>query len=112
MSPARPFVLPLDSLRMADVPEVGGKNAPRGEMISQLAAAGSRVPAGFATTAAAFRDFLARNDLGRRIAGRLEGLDVGDVRALAAAGREIRQWIVQTPLQPALAEDIAAAYTR
>ena len=97
---------------MTDVEEVGGKNASLGEMISQLAAAGIRVPGGFATTAHAFREFLAHNDLASRIAHRLEGLDIDDVRALAEAGREIRGWIAQAPLQPALEAAVRTAYDR
>ncbi len=110
MNQARPLVIPFERLRMSDVEEVGGKNASLGEMISQLAGAGIRVPGGFATTASAFRDFLTHNDLTARIQRRVADLDVGDVRALAAAGQEIRRWIVEAPLQPALAEAIGIAY--
>ena len=106
------LVVPFEQLRMTDVEEVGGKNASLGEMISQLAAAGIRVPGGFATTASAFRDFLAHNDLTRRVADRLAGLDIEDVRALAEAGRDIRGWIAAAPLQPALESAIRGAYER
>jgi pyruvate,water dikinase len=95
---------------MTDVEIVGGKNASLGEMISQLAEAGVRVPTGFATTALAFRDFLHHNNLTDRIAKRLETLDVDDVKALAEAGKEIRQWIVDAPLQPQLEADIRAGF--
>nr|MDN4041010.1 phosphoenolpyruvate synthase [Massilia sp. YIM B02787] len=102
---------------MTDVESVGGKNASLGEMISQLAEAGVRVPGGFATTAQAFRDFLNHSidggpSLGDRIAQRLEGLDIDDVRSLATAGAEIRQWIVDTPFQPRLQAEIEAFYDR
>ncbi|MGO4377499.1 phosphoenolpyruvate synthase [Pseudoduganella sp. RAF53_2] len=102
---------------MTDVESVGGKNASLGEMISQLAGAGVRVPGGFATTAQAFRDFLSHAEAGGksladRIAARLEGLDIDDVRSLAAAGAEIRQWIVDTPFQPRLESEIRAFYDR
>ena len=106
------LAVPFEELRMTDVEEVGGKNASLGEMISQLAAAGIRVPSGFATTAHAFREFLAHNDLASRIAHRLEGLDIDDVRALAEVGREIRGWIAQAPLQPALEAAVRTAYDR
>jgi len=111
------YVASFESLRMTDVESVGGKNASLGEMISQLAEAGVRVPGGFATTADAFRDFLRHSadggpSLGQRIAQRLESLDVDDVRALAAAGAEIRQWIVETPFQPRLEQEIHAFYDR
>ena len=95
-------VIPFDHLRMTDVEHVGGKNASLGEMISQLAGAGIRVPGGFATTAFAFREFLAHNDLAARIAARLASLDVDDVAELARAGAEIRGWILAAPLPPAL----------
>jgi len=104
------YVVPFEQLRMTDVEIVGGKNASLGEMISQLAQAGVRVPTGFATTALAFRDFLHHSDLTERIAKRLETLDVDDVKALAEAGKEIRQWIVDAPLQPKLEADIRAGF--
>lgn len=109
------YVASFDSLRMQDVDIVGGKNASLGEMISQLAGAGVRVPGGFATTALAFRDFLSfrqadGQSLADRIAARLAALDVNDVRALAKAGAEIRQWIVDTPFQPRLLEEIQKFY--
>ncbi len=103
-------VIPFEHLRMGDVDQVGGKNASLGEMISQLAGAGIRVPGGFATTAFAFREFLAHNDLEARIAARLAALDIDDVAALARAGAEIRGWIAEAPLPPAFNADIATAY--
>ena len=103
-------VQPFEQLRNTDVDSVGGKNASLGEMISQLATAGVRVPTGFATTAQAFRDFLHHNNLTERIAKRLEGLNVDDVRVLAQVGEEIRSWVVEAPLQPALEADIRAQF--
>ncbi|MBK9605534.1 MAG: phosphoenolpyruvate synthase [Betaproteobacteria bacterium] len=105
-----PYVVSFDRLRMTDVDRVGGKNASLGEMISQLAAQGVRVPGGFATTAQAFRDFLKANRLDERIADRLAALDVDDVIELAKAGAEIRGWMTDTPLQPEVRDAIAAAY--
>ncbi|HQU50582.1 MAG TPA: PEP/pyruvate-binding domain-containing protein, partial [Casimicrobiaceae bacterium] len=95
-------VVPFERLRMGDVHRVGGKNASLGEMIGQLAGAGVRVPGGFATTAAAFREFLDHEGLGGRIESRLAALDVDNVAALAATGAEIRNWVVRAPLPPAL----------
>jgi len=106
------YVVSFEQLRMADVDSVGGKNASLGEMISQLAEAGVRVPGGFATTAEAFRAFLDEAGLARRIAERLALLDPEDVRALAQAGAEIRQWIVDAPFPAALEEDIRAAFAQ
>src|SRR5436309_12887259 len=93
------YVVSFEDLRMTDVDAVGGKNASLGEMISQLASAGVSVPGGFATTALAFRDFLQHNDLAERIANRLQHLNIDDVKALTAAGSEIRQWIIDAPFQ-------------
>jgi pyruvate,water dikinase len=94
---ATALVVPLEQLRMSDVEAVGGKNASLGEMISQLSASGVRVPGGFATTAHAFRRFLAQDGLDRRIAARLSGLNTDDVRALAEAGAQIRGWVESAP---------------
>ncbi len=99
---ATAWVIPFEQLRMQDVEIVGGKNASLGEMISQLAASGVRVPGGFATTAYAFRQFLQHEGLDARIAQALSTLDIEDVRALADTGARIRQWIVETPLPQAL----------
>jgi pyruvate,water dikinase len=106
------YVVPFENLRMNDVEVVGGKNASLGEMISQLAGAGVRVPGGFATTALAFRDFLHENKLTERIAQRLETLNIDDVKALAEAGKEIRQWIVDAPLQKRLETEIREYFKR
>ena len=100
----------LDTLRMTDVPCVGGKNASLGEMIGELSAAGVRVPGGFATTADAFREFLAGDGLAGRIRHRVAELDVSDVRALASAGGEIRGWIEAASLPRALELELRARY--
>ena len=104
------LVVPFEALRMTDVDSVGGKNASLGEMISQLAATGVRVPGGFATTAHAFREFRAYNQLAERISGRLEGLNTEDVKALAECGADIRGWIESSPLPPALEREIREHY--
>ncbi len=104
-------VIAFDRLRMGDVGEVGGKNASLGEMIGELGATGVRVPSGFATTATAFREFLAQSKLDSRIAARMEGLDVDDVRKLAQAGAEIRRWISEAPLPAELISAIEQSYS-
>ena len=106
------YVVPFEQLRMTDVEVVGGKNASLGELISQLASAGVRVPGGCATTALAFRDFLTANNLTERIAKRLETLNIDDVKALAEAGAEIREWIIAAPLQPRLEQEIREQFLR
>ena len=104
------YVVSFEQLRMTDVDSVGGKNASLGEMISQLAGAGVRVPGGFATTAEAFRDFLKASGLDKRIADRLAALNPEDVRELASAGAEIRQWIVDAPFSPEFEKQIRDAF--
>jgi pyruvate,water dikinase len=107
-----PLVIPLEKLRMTDVEQVGGKNSSLGEMISQLADSGVRVPGGFATTAAAYRDFLAQSGLDTKINAALDALDVEDVNALAVCGQQIRNWIMDTPFPTALTVEISAQYQR
>ena len=106
------YLIGFEDLRMADVGQVGGKNASLGELISQLTAQGIRVPGGFATTASAYREFLAHDGLAARIQDRLAGLDSADVTALAAAGAQIRAWILATPLPRPLETAIREAYQR
>ena len=107
-----PLVIPFEKLRMTDVEQVGGKNSSLGEMISQLADSGVRVPGGFATTAAAYREFLAQSGLDDKINAALDALDVEDVNALAACGAQIRQWIMETPFPTALTVEITEQYQR
>src|SRR5688572_31734200 len=98
----------LKDLRMADLEQVGGKNASLGEMISGLAAAGIRVPGGFATTVQAFNEFL--GELAPRIEERLKGIDPKDLDALAKCGAEIRSWILERPFPKDLEHEIRAKY--
>ena len=103
------LVVPFENLRMTDVEVVGGKNASLGEMISQLPQ-GVRVPTGFATTAHAFREFLAFEGLADRISAKLAALDTEDVRALAAVGAEIRAMVEAQPFPADLQKAITEAF--
>jgi pyruvate,water dikinase len=105
------LVVPFENLRMTDVEAVGGKNASLGEMISQLPQ-GVRVPTGFATTAHAFRQFLAHDGLAARINARLDSLDTEDVRSLAAVGAEIRGWVEAQPFPADLEQEIRTAFAK
>ena len=105
-------VLWLHDLRLTDLAQVGGKNSSLGEMIGELSGLGVSVPGGFATTADAFKAFIAHNDLHQRIYDKLATIDVEDVPALTAAGAEIRGWVIDAPLQPELDADIRTAYTK
>lgn len=105
-------VIPFENLRNSDVPSVGGKNASLGEMISQLSAKGVRVPTGFATTADAYREFLAQDGLDKKINELLDKLNADDTQALAKCGAQIRQWIMEAEFPPALQTAIAENYAR
>ncbi len=104
------YVVSLDKLGNHDVERVGGKNASLGEMISNLAGAGVSVPGGFATTAQAYRDFIDANNLDARIHDLLDTLDIDDVNALAKAGTQIRQWILDGDFPAQLDADIRSAF--
>ncbi|AIJ45463.1 phosphoenolpyruvate synthase [Comamonas testosteroni TK102] len=108
---ATALVVPFEKLRMTDVESVGGKNASLGEMISQLPQ-GVRVPTGFATTAHAFREFLAFEGLAGKISAKLAALDVDDVRALAAVGAEIRAMVESQPFPADLEQAIREEFVR
>src|SRR5574340_628086 len=108
----QPYVIPFQSLGIDNIPEVGGKNASLGEMISNLSSSGVNVPGGFATTAQAYRDFLANDGLDKRIEEALSTLNVEDVTALAEAGRKIRGWVVEAALSRRLEEEIRSHYAR
>ncbi|MGJ9404961.1 phosphoenolpyruvate synthase [Nesterenkonia aurantiaca] len=105
-------ILWFDDITLADMAAVGGKNASLGEMVTHLSAAKVRVPGGFATTAEAYRTFLAERGLDRRIWSALEALEVDDVGELARVGTQIRSWIHDQPLSEGLEHDIREAYTR
>jgi pyruvate,water dikinase len=103
-------ILWLDHLGMADLHQVGGKNASLGEMIGQLSHLGVSVPGGFATTADAFREFIEANRLSARIFERLQTLDIEDVSELARVGKEIRRWVAEGVFPSALEQAVRAGY--
>lgn len=100
----------FSELGMADLEQVGGKNASLGEMVSHLTRLGVQVPDGFATTSEVYREFLGATGLAARIEQRLAALDTEDTIALAAAGREIRELVIAQPFPPRLEDDLRDAY--
>jgi pyruvate, water dikinase len=108
----KPYTIPFEKLRNKDVELVGGKNASIGEMISGLANLGVSVPGGFATTAHAYRDFLAQDGLDERIRKVLATLDVDDVDRLAVVGAQIRGWMLSTPFPTRLQEESLDAWRK
>src|SRR5271163_2224719 len=108
----KPYIIPFEKLRNTDVELVGGKNASIGEMISGLAMLGVSVPGGFATTAHAYRDFLAQDGLDERIRKLLASLDVDDVERLAVVGAQIRGWMLATPFPARLQTEAVEAWRK
>ncbi|WP_028764789.1 phosphoenolpyruvate synthase [Shewanella colwelliana] len=106
------YVLWYQELGMGDVNKVGGKNASLGEMISNLANAGVQVPGGFATTSFAFNEFLEQSGLNQKIYDILDALDVDDVNALATAGAQIRQWVIDTPFHSEFEQVVRESYDK
>lgn len=105
-------VIALNNVGLADIAMVGGKNASLGEMMRHLSQAHVRVPAGFATTSAAYKKFLTQRGLDKKIEQILHKLDVRDVPALKKAGKKIRQLILATPFYPDFEKDITTAYKK
>jgi pyruvate,water dikinase len=105
-----PYVIKLEELGMDDIEIVGGKNASLGEMISNLSKLGVTVPGGFATTAAAYREFLGANGLDKKISGVLQKLDVDEIDKLTSAGEQIRSWILDAPLPERLMDAVRASW--
>lgn len=106
------YILWLDQVGINDVASVGGKNASLGEMISNLSRAGVKVPGGFATTTYAYREFLRVNELNDRISQLLTPLDVDNVEALAAAGKQVRSWLLAASLPDELVKAVTRAYQK
>jgi len=108
----KPYIVQFEKLKNSDVELVGGKNASIGEMISSLAALGVSVPGGFATTAHAYRDFLAQDGLDERIREILATLDVDDIDRLGAVGAQIRGWMLATPFPKRLQDELLDTWRR
>lgn len=107
---ANKHIIVFDQLTIDDVEKVGGKNASLGEMIGNLTALGVSVPNGFATTADAYREFLATDGLDKRINDRLATLDVDNIEDLTSAGADIRRWIIETPFPEEFDQALEVAF--
>ncbi len=107
---ANKHIIAFDLLTINDVEKVGGKNASLGEMIGNLTSLGVSVPTGFATTADAYREFLATNGLDKRINDRLDTLDVDNIDELTSAGADIRKWIIDTPFPAEFDQALEVAF--
>ena len=105
------YIIEFEQLTINDVEKVGGKNASLGEMIGNLSSLGVSVPNGFATTAEAYREFLATDGLDKKINDRLDALDVNNISDLTSAGADIRRWVIETPFQADFDAAIEKAFT-
>lgn len=104
------LVLPFNSVGIADIPLVGGKNASLGEMIQQLNSKGVKVPHGFATTAGAYRYFITGAGLEVKLRKIFADLDVEDMDNLRECGKKARSLMLETPFPLELQEAIANSY--
>ena len=109
---ARSLILWFDEIGISDIPLVGGKNASLGEMIQQLTHQGVNVPTGFATTAYAYRYFIASAGLEAKLRQLFAELDVEDVTNLKARGKKARLLVMETPFPQDLRDAIATAYLK
>jgi len=103
---ARKFIIPFEELGIADVPEVGGKNASLGEMIGSLLKKGVRIPTGYAVTATAYKYFLSETDLGKYIEAELKDLKGQDLDLLSEVSKKIRAKFLETPFPKDLEQAI------
>lgn len=97
-------------IRNEDVPLVGGKNASLGEMYSELAAKGVKIPNGFATTSDAYWHMIAAAGIEKDLKAAMEGLEKTDVSDLARRGKRARDLIIGAGIPDDLWEEIRAAY--
>ena len=111
-SSSTPTIAWFADLSLADIDQVGGKNASLGEMVRNLTSAGVRVPDGFATTADAYRQFISEGGLVEMINAEAAALDTDDVQQLATVGRRIREAVAKQRFPANLEADIRAAYSR
>ena len=109
---AQALILWFDEVGIDDIQLVGGKNASLGEMIQQLAPRGVNGPNGFATTAAAYRYFIAQAGLAPKLQRIFADLDVNDLQNLQHRGEQARSLMLNTPFPQDLEFAIAIAYAQ
>jgi pyruvate,water dikinase len=103
------FIAWFETLGKGDVARVGGKNASLGEMVQRLAPRGVRVPEGFATTAAAYREYVEANRIGAALAERMQALKRG-AATLHETGEAARRLFLDGEFPPPIAQAIRDAY--
>ncbi len=106
------LLLWFDECGIADVPLVGGKNASLGEMVGHLAPQGIRIPNGFATTAFAYRQFLAVTGIDQKLRALFAGLAFEDIGQVRDIGQRARSLILEASLPDDLAGSIRDGYLK
>ncbi len=97
-------------ITLPDIPEVGGKNASLGEMLSKLSPKGVSLPNGFATTSSAYFYFLQNAGISKAIREVLTGIDVHDVADLRVRGAKIRGIILKSKIPKDFEDEIRRGY--
>ncbi|NQY06662.1 MAG: phosphoenolpyruvate synthase [Flavobacteriaceae bacterium] len=105
------FTLPLKSVNLDSIDEVGGKNASLGTMINNLSPLGIKVPDGFAVTVSSFRYFLTFNNLEEKIKVLSEQILRDDITTLQEAGNKIRTLIINAKWPKEISDAISKSYS-
>lgn len=106
------IIIDFDKLGMKDVEQTGGKNASLGEMIQNLSSAGVEVPHGFAITTSAYRDFLAKNKIDKKIYHALNKLQITDIKLLKKTSSAIRKMIIKASFDTDFIDAVSTAYAK
>ncbi len=104
------YILRFAEISKNDVSQVGGKNASLGEMFTQLAQKGIKVPDGFAVSAQAYWQFLEKNNLLPKLEKLFAKLKTKDIKNLQRIGKSARNLIQKSEFPQDLKNEIITAY--
>lgn len=102
----------MEEVGIADVAQVGGKNASLGEMLQELTPKGIRIPSGFVVTAEAYRFFLREAGLEAFLQKTLSGLKKHDTKRLHSVSLLIRETIEKARIPKSLQAEIISGYSK
>lgn len=100
----------FNEIAINDIGVVGGKNASLGEMYTKLTSKGVCVPNGFATTSAAFWEFLKENEIQEALKMLLTQLDRESYSNLETIGEKARNYILNGTFSASFSDEIKSAY--
>jgi pyruvate,water dikinase len=106
------LILWFDSIDLADLAQVGGKNASLGEMRKELISKGVSIPDGFAITAYAYRYLLSHSGITGEITKLLSDLNTHDIKNLSDRGKKIRSLIYNAKFPDDLRKEIIESYKK